>query len=594
VGTLQKIERLLAHRRIPLVAAVVAVLLVLPALWAGLFADDLTHQVALRADARFPGGIRGDWDIFSFQGPDRGYLHRMMDRGIWPWWTAPTLRLAFFRPLTSLWHAFDYRVLAGLPAVMHAESIALYAGITVAAALLYRRLLAPAWVAGLAAILFAVDHTHSLPVAWLANRNALVAALFGFAALVAHDRARRDGDRRAAIAAPILYTLGLLGGEAAVGTLAYLAAHVIFVDEAPPRARAGSLVPFVVVTVMWAVVYKALGYGASSSGYYIDPGVEPFAFARAVALRMPVLLLSELAGPPAEMWLNIPDARLPVLAAGAAAVVALLALVMARVAGKDRRAGFCATGMLLSLVPVCATNPQNRLLLFSSLGAFGLIALFFARLPIVASRPLRVAARALAALFVLVHAVASPVALPISALGVARIFRGYVERGDRTLPHAGPASTIVIVNAPDLLISPYVMSWRLAHEEPVPVAVRQLAIAIHGNEGELERVDARTLAVTLRNGFLADALATMARGPTVPLHAGDVVEVAGMTAEIETVTADSRPERVRFRFDRDLSDPSLVWVRWGRVGFVPSPPPAVGEKAKLDAIDETVALLGTE
>jgi hypothetical protein len=275
-------------------------------------------------------------------------------------------------------------------------------------------------------------------------------------------------------------------------------------------------------------------------------------------------------------------------------VVGLMLFVMARVIGKDRRAGFWATGMLLSLVPVCATYPNNRLLLFSSLGAFALIAMFFARLRIVASRPLRAAAWVLAGLFVLIHVVASPVLLPATASGVASVVRGYVDRGERSLPHAGPGATIVVVNAPDLLVCPYVTSYRLAHEAPVPDAIRQLAIAIHGNEGEIERIDARTVAVTLREGFLADAISTLARGFTAPFHAGDVIEVAGMTAQIESLTDDQRPKRVRFRFDKDLADPSLVWVRWGRTGFVPAPPPAVGEKEKLPSIDEIAALLGRE
>src|SRR5262249_21144213 len=74
-------------------------------------------------------------------------------------------------------------------------------------------------------------------------------------------------------------------------------------------------------------------------------------------------------------------------------------------------------------------------------------------------------------------------------------------------------------------------------------------------------------------------------------HAGDAVELEGMTAEVETVLPDGRPKRVRFRFDRDLSAPSLVWTRWDRLGFVPSPPPAVGATARLPSIDAKKALL---
>src|SRR6185437_2277663 len=167
---------LLSHRRAPLAAALLAVVLTLPALGTGYFADDFTHRVSFLPQFRGPGSIRGDWDIFNFVGPDRAHFRFLMDAGVWPWWSAPDLRLSFFRPLTSLSHALDYRILAQHPAILHAESLALYAAIALAAAALYRRLLSPAWVAGLAAVLFAVDDAHALAVTWLANRNALFTA----------------------------------------------------------------------------------------------------------------------------------------------------------------------------------------------------------------------------------------------------------------------------------------------------------------------------------------------------------------------------------------------------------------------------------
>ena len=231
---------LLAGRpRAPFVAALVGVVLLLPTLGAGLFADDVTHRLLLSPSFELPGGPRGAWDLFRFVGPDRAAFHRALEMGFWPWWSAPNLRVGFFRPLTALSHALDYGALGGVPWVLHAESLALYALVVLAAAALYRRLVAPAWVATLAALAFSIDDAHSLTVVWVANRNALFAGVFGFAAVVAHDRARRDGERVAALAGPLLFAAGLLGGEAAVATLAYLAAHALWLDDAPLRRRGG-------------------------------------------------------------------------------------------------------------------------------------------------------------------------------------------------------------------------------------------------------------------------------------------------------------------------------------------------------------------
>src|SRR6185369_5071046 len=103
-----------------------------------------------------------------------------------PWWSAPDLKLAFCRPLSALSLWLDYRLFPNSPALMHAESLLWFAALLGVVTFLYRRLLAPAWVAGLAALLYAVDPGHAVPVAWLANRNAVFATLFGVLALLAH------------------------------------------------------------------------------------------------------------------------------------------------------------------------------------------------------------------------------------------------------------------------------------------------------------------------------------------------------------------------------------------------------------------------
>jgi hypothetical protein len=585
---LAKLQRLLGHRRAPLFAALLAMVLVLPALGAGYMADDLVLRASLRPEFRLPGGIQGDWDMFRFQGPDRQNQKAMMDVGVWPWWSAPNLLLCFFRPLTSLWHAFDFRVLGEHPWIQHAESIALYGALVLAVARLYRRLIPSAALAGFAAVLYAADHCHAFPVTWLANRNALVGAAFGLSALVLHDRARREGDRRAGWIAPVLLAVGLLGGESAVATLAYLGAHALFLDEAPWRDRARALAPYVAVVIAWTVAYKALGYGARGSGYYIDPGGEPLVFARALLLRMPVLLLAQLTGPPADLWSLVPEARVAVPLAATCVALALVAIPLARMLRGDRLAAFFATGMVASLVPMCATWPNDRLLLFSGVGAFGLIAMFVERARQGAAR----GAKILAGIFVLIHAIASPLMLPGRCKQLGDLFGGYVARADATMPPMPKASTVMVLNAPDLIITNYVGVLRANRGVPMPKGERLLAIATDGNDGDLERPDARTLVITLREGFLLDSFATVARGASVPFRAGEVVRIEGMTVTVEEVMPDGRPRRVRFELDRPLEDPSLIWVTWEGKGFAPARLPAIGERAPFKALDYLTALYG--
>src|SRR3989304_3208079 len=60
------------------------------------------------------------------------------------------------------------------------------------------------------------------PAAWVANRNATIAAVFAIASILVYDRWRRDGWRPGMWLTPLFLGLGLLGGESAVGGGAYL------------------------------------------------------------------------------------------------------------------------------------------------------------------------------------------------------------------------------------------------------------------------------------------------------------------------------------------------------------------------------------
>lgn len=598
-------KRLLSARRFPLYVALLAMLLVLPTISGGLMLDDYAHRSLFVPGARAHGVPRGDWDLFHFQGDDEAYFNLQLDRGLFPWWTSRGLRLALMRPLTSLSHALDYSAFPEMPGLMHAENIALYGLIALLAALLYRRVIPDPIIAGIAGVLYAVDDAHGFVVAWIANRNALLAAVFGLASLIAHDRCRRDGWRPGAYAAPFAFALGMLSGEAAIGTLPYLLAYTIFLDPGTRWQRARALFPYALVFVVYAVVYTALGYGARGGGMYIDPAREPLAFLSAVGERLPVLLLGQLAFPPADIAMVLSEtsvrAFFPVALVAASALGGLLWLG----ARKEKTAAFWAAGMLLSLVPVCATLPSDRLLLFPGIGAFGLVALFLAaaraelsNTPF-AARGARgkagwAALAVVSFIFVVMHAVLAPLLLPARAVIMGRGGHSIVERSEATLPSADAMAGrfLIVVNAPDPLCIGYALADRIYHRKAMPRAVRMLAMV---NEGEqrLVRKDERTLEMTATSGLLLDAISKVFRHPADPFHVGDVVQMPGMTAEVISLAEDGkRPRTVSFRFDAPLEDPAHLWVLWSGQGFVPFAPPAVGEERILPPISVQAAYMG--
>ena len=108
---------------------------------------------------------------------------RVMDAGVFPWWTDPTLKAEFLQALTVLTHRLDYALWPDSPVLMHAQSL-----FWLGAAGRRRRHLLPADAGPDAGsprwprLLYAVDDARGPTVGFIANRNVLVAATFGVSA----------------------------------------------------------------------------------------------------------------------------------------------------------------------------------------------------------------------------------------------------------------------------------------------------------------------------------------------------------------------------------------------------------------------------
>jgi len=163
------IRTALADRRVPLVVAILAAVGMLPALSGGWQMDDYFQRATLLGygDAR---------PINTFiQYIDRAHNLKQMDFGTMPWWGSPDLHQAFLRYSSTLTMMLDYSLWPDHPALMHLHSLLWLSAAVLVAALLYREVLGATWIAGLAALMYALDGAHAVPAAYLANRNALIA-----------------------------------------------------------------------------------------------------------------------------------------------------------------------------------------------------------------------------------------------------------------------------------------------------------------------------------------------------------------------------------------------------------------------------------
>ncbi|MBE7451127.1 MAG: hypothetical protein HS111_20195 [Kofleriaceae bacterium] len=589
---MDRLIRWLGGRHAPLVVALVGLALASPALTAGFAADDHEHRVVSRADPGFPGMSSRPLDLFRFAGGDADDARALRDAGVYPWWTDLDVRLAFLRPLSSATHAVDHRLWPEDATAMLAHNLAWLALALAAAWAFYRRFAAARWVAVLALLLYALDDARGPVVGWIANRNALVAVALAIPVLVVHDRWRREGWRAGAWLGPLLLLVALGAGEAALAIVAYLAAHALWLDRAPARARLRALAPYAAVVVAWRVVYGLLGYGVSGSGIYLDPGADPVAFAAAAVTRVPLLLLGQLGLP----WSDLASLY-PLLGAGvlltmvlvAVAALAAIGLACARLLRVDPLARFHATGMLLAAVPVASTFPSDRLLGFVGLGAMGLVAQLLAaalrqRELLGEGRPRRALAWTVVGALVLTHLVVAPPFLALRARSMVTIGR-LLDRADAGIPSdpAVAGQTVILASAPNDAFAGFLPLMRASRRQVRPAHQYWLATAT--SAVTLERLDDRTLRVRPDGGFLRHEVDRMLRSPARPFRRGERVELTGLTIEIETLTADGRPATVLARFDRPLESPALVWRRWHAGTYVPYQPPAIGARDTLPAVD---------
>ena len=123
--------------------------------------DDYVLGLIARSRGGPLGLVRSPLDLFTFTTGNPASNHRLMDVGLMlPWWTDPELKIAFFRPVSSLTHWLDERLWPSSPVLMHLHSLAWFGVLLVAAAAAYRRLEGGARAVGLAFLLYAFDATH--------------------------------------------------------------------------------------------------------------------------------------------------------------------------------------------------------------------------------------------------------------------------------------------------------------------------------------------------------------------------------------------------------------------------------------------------
>lgn len=600
------LSRALSSPKAPVSIVLIGLVLLAPALSTGLAADDYFHKLVLHGssgpDAISTDAIpRGLPELFVWADGTEARARAMMQVGMTGWWTNPKLVMAYFRPIAGYTHYLDYALWPDAPWLMHLHSIAWLAVAWLAVLALYRRLLgnqahgaaagAASLVPVLAFALYALDDARAMTVAWIANRNALVALALAVPALILHDVSAREREPARAMRArwlsPIVLGAALLAGESALAIDAYFFAYALFLD---PRGRARGLrgiLPHAAVSLVWALGYRAFGYGARGSGLVVDPGSEPLTFALKLLERAPVLLAGQFGFPPSDAWEAYPGLK-PWLPAVMMAVALITLLAIARLASplvrSDPRARFCTLGAVLAAVPVCAQFPHDRLLPFIGLGGAGLIALLLEPWLTNAYPSLSGKRRFALASLAGLHLVLAPVWLPLRVRAPLDIER-MVRAGERSIDDSPSVrgKTVVLMNPPVDAYAGYVPPMRAAEGRPRPAAIHWLATG--ASEVRITRTDPSTLRVRPSAGFLSLPSERMQRNPRDRMTVGQRVPLHGLSIEVTALTSDGRPAEILARFSRPLDDPRYLLLYWEAGRFRAFTPPAIGASTSLPGVD---------
>lgn len=550
--------------------AVVALLVAAPGLTAGASLDDWMHRAIVHGELL----QRAWWDLFNFADGHPESLAELIQRGPFPWFTLPELKLRFFRPLSSALLQFDTLVFKDAVVLAHVHSTLWYLALVVLCQALYRRLV-PA-VALLAAVLFALDDAHAMPVVWLANRNSLVSVTFAWLGLLAHLRWREEGWKPGAPLSLLGYVTALLAGETAIAAMAYVVAYELVGRRDAPRARALALIPAVSTVLVFTLLYKALGMGAMGSATYIDPGSEPLHFLANAPARFLANLGGQSSGLIADLWLFLPQTR-PVLIGLGVLALGVWPLAWKRWAPSDdherRTLSWLALGAVFAVIPPLATFPATRLMIAPSFGFIAVVATL-----LTAAWRDKGLRRALGVGWLGFAFAVQPV---ITWLTVPTTFRFIAEQTTRGVLAAEvkQGERLIIVTSTDFAPAIYGVPVLVEQKQPLPRSwhVWSMAPLAH----RLARVSEREFTLTALGGQMAQSVFEQNfRGPnTRPLSVGDEVRLEG---QVIRVTAVEEGAPTSIHVELLLPPESFHFVKWTDRGLLETMTlPAVGETVEL-------------
>ena len=570
------------HPRALPAVVVLTVLITLPTLLIGFFADD--YYFLAQIEHNVPASAhRSPLDLYRFASHSSE---------IETWFADPGRKMDFFRPLTSLLFTLDHSLWGHFAAGYHVTSILLYTALVLCVGLLLRVALgvrqsgSAAATPALAALLFAVEPVHVDSAGWVSARHFMVAAIPAALGLAAHVRFVREKWRPGAWLGPLGVIAALLGSETGLGAVACWLSFDALGPAPPqrssPRSRLLASMPVLAIAAAYAGMYSFFGFGAAG-GFYVNPVSDPLAFLKVAAERVPTLIGRSLTEVIAS-----PSTAVSVAIGFAVALFffALYRLVRPAVSYEERvTLRWLLPGAVLSLVIASAGAPGARPLVFPSIGtAFLLAVVIYRGGQQLGSGGRQLALRQLALRMgrwpvVAVHLVLAPLAFTLTIVALAdlaRQGREVIFKAD--LDHSA-RSHVMVLAAPDAVTAfyPPLVGQVLA---PQAVSVWQILSMANGDH-RFTRTGAASFRLDVLGGAKTyNPVEEMFRSPRTPVRVGDSVKLTDATVTVLTVEG-LEATSLDVTVDVPLDNPTLALLMWRNGRFVRLVPPPVGASVQI-------------
>ncbi len=581
------LRRLGSLRGVLLLVAV----LVLPTLYLTLFspfqfaADDFWHLLASDGKS-YPGGPTR-LDMYRFaSGHARDTLAGMQD-GTFPWYTEPTLKIWFWRPLSTALHHVDQLLFGKSALGARLHSLTWYVGLVVLVRRLYQRF-SSRQLASLGIIVFTCTAAHWQPAAWMAARNAVVSATLSCAALLCHLEWREKPRALGLVRALLVYLLAIAAGESAFSVVAYIAGYELAISTGSLRRRAAAVLPFAGVSVIALALYSAAGYGTHGSGAYLDPLGEPTEFLAELPARFVSMLGFSYLGLPADMWFLESKLRptYALLGAVAGAVVcAGFGLTWRQLSVAEHRAcAWMGISSTLAILPQLGGQLGSRSLTLPSIGTSVVIAglvLGAWRTAKILPRgsSLRWVALSAATLGAIFHVVVASASWLVTPLFYAESMRKVAASVERLNLDDSAEKRAMLLQVPDMFIFRYLPFQRRTEGRTVPKTWHSLSQASYDHL--VRRTGPSSFELEVVGGqMLESPLESVVRTAHNPFKVGDSVKLDDFTVKVLEV-GPVGPRRITVECATSLEDASWLFLVWQNGQLQRFTFPAIGRSVRL-------------